>query len=61
MNILTITPTYYDQVYKCWMREFCLVLANGRIHIQLGSKLPEHFRFISAKVVRAPQPETWKI
>jgi hypothetical protein len=58
---LTITPTYYDQVYKCWMREFCLVRANGKIDIQLGSKMPERFKGIKASIVRQPQPESWKI
>lgn len=61
MNTLTITPTYYDQVYKCWMREFCMVLANGRMDIQLGSKLPERFKSINARVIRQAQPEAWKI
>lgn len=60
MNTLTITPTYYDQVYKSWMREFCMVLANGRIDIQLGSKLPERFKTINAKIIRQPQPDHWK-
>jgi hypothetical protein len=43
------------------MREFCMVLASGRMDIQLGSKLPERFKSISAKVIRQAQPEAWKI
>lgn len=61
MTTLTITPTYYDQVYKCWMREFRLVRASGKIDIQLGSKMPERFKGIKASIIRQPQPEAWKI
>jgi hypothetical protein len=60
MNTLTITPTYYDQVYKSWMREFCLVMANGNRFIQLGSKMPAQFRIAKLVIVRQPQTEAWK-
>jgi hypothetical protein len=60
MNTLTITPHYYDNVYKCWMREFCLVLASGRLDIQLDSKLPARFKNVSAKIIRQSQPAEWK-
>lgn len=61
MNTLTITPTYYDKVYKSWMREFCLVMANGNKFIQLSSKMPAQFRVAKLAIVRQPQPEAWKI
>jgi hypothetical protein len=60
MTTLTITPTYYDKVYRCWMREFSMVYATGKIDIQLGAKLPERFKVVKANIVRQPQPAWWK-